>query len=389
MTVVTEADIDAWADQLDGPVALHMRQVLEPIEQLDGAPGQAVIFPPTYARKENETGSPYNVDKLSDGTKVAQIDSVGSQANRSEPIFIERTGGSKRLSALVPQWWISVPIKAADGSNSNEKRRINLLDVGHRLGDALVRATSLGEEAKNAFDLFSRHGDATRIGKLSPTSLVFGVWDSRGSQAKLPRLVSAVVRAWDVDELRRSAQYFPPINYSEQDIISAEDQIAAEKNPKSKEAQRGMVAVPAVHTHGGIVVRGGITRDVTVNLIALRQLGGGDDQGRSLRRYVLGLSLLAASEPLDAFLRQGCMLTVKENAPGEWCCVRRSGKREPIEFPTDLLDYAEARAAAFGVGEGGEVDFNPDLAIRDLKKDDEKKRGRGKRGGDAGPGSET
>lgn len=251
-TAVTETDIDAWADDLRGPVALHLRQTLEPIEQLENQPGEAVIFPPTYARKENETGSPYNIDKLSDGTKVAQIDSVGSQANRAEPLFMERAGSATRLSALVPQWWISVPLKASDGGKSNEKRRINLLEVGHRLGDAIVRSTSLGEKAKEAFELLSRHGDATRIAKLSPTSLVFGVWDSRGSQAKLPRLVSSVVRAWDVEELRRSAQYFPPINYSEQDVLSPEDQAAAEKNPKSKEAQRGMVAVPAIHSHGGI-----------------------------------------------------------------------------------------------------------------------------------------
>jgi hypothetical protein len=46
---------------------------------------------------------------------------------------------------------------------------------------------------------------------------------------------------------------------------------------------------------------------VTVNLVALRQLGG--DDGEALRAYVLGLALVAAAEPQDGFLRQGCLLT--------------------------------------------------------------------------------
>ena len=38
-------------------------------------------------------GIGYNIDELADGTKVAQIDSVGSQANRMEPLFKEASPG--------------------------------------------------------------------------------------------------------------------------------------------------------------------------------------------------------------------------------------------------------------------------------------------------------
>lgn len=96
----------------------------------------------------------------------------------------------------------------------------------------------------------------------------------------------------------------------------------------------------------------------------------------------MGLVLLAATEPLDAFLRQGCMLTPKDGAPGVWRCIQRSGAREQIEFSADLLGYAEARATSFGIGDGGEVNFDPSLAIKDLKAEDEKKKGKGKKGGD-------
>jgi CRISPR-associated protein Csb1 len=45
-----------------------------------------------------EERSPYNIDTLSDGTRVCTIDSVGSQANRMEPIF-----KAPPYSQLVPQ----------------------------------------------------------------------------------------------------------------------------------------------------------------------------------------------------------------------------------------------------------------------------------------------
>src|SRR5258708_21182622 len=84
---LTHDTINSWADDLKGPVALHLRQKLLPVEGEGG-----VIFPPTYA----DIG--YNIDELSDGTKVVTVDSVGSQANRMEPIF-----NREPLSALVPQ----------------------------------------------------------------------------------------------------------------------------------------------------------------------------------------------------------------------------------------------------------------------------------------------
>ena len=112
-------DINKWADDLQGPVALHLKQKLLPVE---GA--GAVIFPPTYA----DIG--YNIDELCDGTKVATIDSVGSQANRIEPIFKREP-----YAALVPQ---------IDIEYGNEKVR-SILEAGHRLGDALIRSNRIAE----------------------------------------------------------------------------------------------------------------------------------------------------------------------------------------------------------------------------------------------------
>ena len=166
---------------------------------------RGVIFPPTYA----DIG--YNVDALSDGTKVATIDSVGSQANRMEPISRAAKAGQheKSLSKLVPQ---------IDIAYGNEKVA-SILEAGHRLGDAVVRSSELKNNAQNAFKVFLDTGDASALAKLSPTSLVFGVWDSRDTQAKLPRLVQSVIRAWDVDELHRSAQYNPALDYAALEVF--------------------------------------------------------------------------------------------------------------------------------------------------------------------------
>ena len=208
----THDEINKWADDPQGPVALHLKQKLLPVEGEGG-----VIFPPTYA----DIG--YNIDELSDGTKVVTIDSVGSQANRMEPIF-------KRApyAALVPQIEIEY---------GNEKI-ISILEAGHRLGDAVVRSTDLRERAEKAFRLLLDAGDASEIAKLAPTSLVFGVWDSRDTQAKLPRIVQSVVRAWDVDVLKRSAQYNPAARLRRLGCLSEEDKQKAE-------GRRGKSTCPA------------------------------------------------------------------------------------------------------------------------------------------------
>jgi len=356
---VTQDTINSWADEPKGPVALHLKQKLLPVEG-DGG----VIFPPTYAGERSSDGPIYNIDTLSDGTKVAIIDSVGSQANRMEPIFkAEKVGHAENpLAKLVPQ------IEIVYG---NEKT-VSILEAGHRLGDAIIRSSELKDEAKKAFELFLNSGDASALAKLAPTSLVFGVWDSRDTQAKLPRIVQSVIRAWDVEVLKRSAQYNPPIDYAALAVFSEEEKAKQEGDPKSPLAKRGFVHVPAGEALGGIVARGPIERSVTVNLVALRKLDG--ENSTALRRYVLGIALVAAMESLDGFLRQGCLLTLDPAAPGQWVTVTRDGDRILVGLTRAVaLDYATNSAKAFGPGQSRRIQFKKELAQADLKENDKKK----------------
>lgn len=346
MSTLTEDVINSWADP-KGPVALVLKQHLVPVEG-EGA----VFFPPTYADlKEN-----YNIDRLDDGTKVVTVDSVGAQANRLEPVF----GSDPDLVDLIPQVTVEI-----DGAKA-----VNILEAGHRLGDAIVRSSGLKDEAQDAFKTFLSDGDATKLAKLGPTSLVFGVWDSRDTQAKLPRLLQSVIRAWDVERLTRSAQYVPAADYSKLEVFSEEEKEKSEGNAKSPLAQRGFVAVPAPGAHGGVVARGPIIRDVTINLIALRRLFAAAGSA-PLQRYILGLALVAATEPMDGFLRQGCLLVPRLPAEGGWEQVARTGERTPLP-----LDNAQARTLArqwaneFGVGPARTVKFGKDLAKADLTEKD-------------------
>src|SRR5437016_4923818 len=104
------ARYDRWLKD-DGPAALVIREHLMPVEGSDG-----VLFPATFAASEDKTlKAGYNVNSFADGTNVCLIDSVGSQANRIEPLFTKLM-----YRGLVPQ----IAIKAGS-------RRVNLLEAGH------------------------------------------------------------------------------------------------------------------------------------------------------------------------------------------------------------------------------------------------------------------
>lgn len=342
---LTAEQLEAWIAS-DDPVALHLEQYLVPVEGRG-----AVFFPPTFA----DIG--YNIDTLQDGTLVALVDSVGSQANRMEPLF-----RAERFAHLVPQISISYGDEAKGTAG-----KVSILDAGHRLGDAIVRCTELQQEAQQAFLTFQRHGDATSIAKLAPTSLVFGVWDSRDTMTKVPRLLQSVIRAWDVSKLTRSAQYEPALDYAALDVFSEEEKAKAEGKSSTPLAERGFVHNPAVGSHGGVIAAGPIRRDVTINLVQLRRIDGGE-RSTELRRYLLGLALVAAAEPLDPFLRQGCLLVPDEETPSIWRAVHRDGARKEAALdPEAVRGFANRAAEEFGVGRSREVRFDKNLAKKDAK----------------------
>lgn len=368
---ITKDELDAWATNPDGPVALRLKQKLLPVEE------SGIIFPPTYA----DIG--YNIDTLSDGTRVATIDSVGSQANRLEPIF--KSDSKNPDDWLVPQ--IEIVLRREDcgechackqnaesgESNKAKKQQCtqprevtrSLLDLAHRAADAVVQSSpSLLQLIGPAFENL-RRGNAGPLCAIAPTSLVFGVWDSRGATGeKRPRLVRSIIRAWDVEPLHAAAQF-----NSVWKLLSEEQQEELKKEAKAKKvelSEKGLADAPATFRKtkspqyrdgspnpearvlGGVLVKGSIEREVTVNLVALRGLRGENStETASIRKYLLGLSLLAATADIELFLREGCLLRYAENGDA-WYRVPRRDEPTPVNLDkATITNYVWTAVADF------------------------------------------
>jgi CRISPR-associated protein Csb1 len=346
------AQFDTYLDGT-GPAALVLRDELTPAEGPEG-----VFFPPTYAATEDgRFKGGYNIDEAPGGENVCLIDSVGAQANRLEPMF-----GRAPYAELVPQ----ISVKAGD-------QTVSLLEAGHRAGDAIVRCSSLQEQLQQAFKALLK-GDATLLANVAPTSLVFGVWDSRDTQAKAPRLLASTIRAHNVHTLTRSAQYVPATDYVGQGLLDE----ATDKSTKDAYGKRGFQHVPASASHGGVIARGGIRREASLSLAALRLLSAGDsaDRARALQRYVFGLALTAFTANPSGYLRQGCNLVLDASKPQPRRVeeVYPSGERKPFGVSHEqALTYAKEAARAYGVGESRTVEFDRERAKRDLTEGGEKK----------------
>lgn len=324
-----------WLTDNEMPVALVLTETLEPALGAD-----AEIFPPTFAKD----GCPYNIDELrtdvapsaakdGDIVNTCLIDSIGSQANRMETCFKK-----KPLSGLVPQ----ITVVAKD-------QKANLLDIGHRIADAAVRFSELEAEARDAIVKLEKNGNALDLARLAPTSLIFGFWDSRETQFKFGRILSSIIRATNVGYVTRSAQFDAILDAKQM----FDDKEYREYGTGSNNVLSaiGLQDAPAVGTHGGVRVFGTITRRTQINLVGLRALAAtanGDLEEAEtikLRRYLLGLALVAARCQTNYNLREGCLLTrVSEKA----VAVSSDGKRSNFDWELkSVWDYAQAAAQDF------------------------------------------
>lgn len=318
-----------------GPAAIVLREYLMPVEGEDG-----VFFPATYAaqsgadKDKTKFQGGYNIDVFDDGSNVVLIDSVGSQANRIEPLFTEQG-----YSNLVPQIVVTFPTKGL---------RLNLLNANHRAADAIVRCSGFEQELRAAFQEVQR-GNAEKLAQIAPTSLVFGAWDSRDTQAKLPRLFSSTIRAFNVRQHTRSANFLVQmtIDLAKLDLLP------------DAGSEEGFANALASKAPGGVQLtsNGSIRRDATVNLAAIRRLAVLEADGKpstertqALRRYILGLTLVALTAPQDSFLRAGCNLVPNIDKPREFVVVGSDGKRTDFSLShEEALKYAQDAKDKFSV----------------------------------------
>ena len=336
---------DAWLQE-DGPVAVVIQEYLQPV----GGDG-AVFFPPTFAPPEDQRGQKpdYVIDEK---TGICLVDSVGSQGNRLEPLFLR-----DEFAPLAPK----VTVTAGN-------RTINLLDAGHRAADALVRFSDLWPVLQEAFLSYRDQGKAAKLAKIAPTSLVFGAWDSRETGAKIPRMVESTIRAYGVSRLSRAAQFVSSVDREDLGDSYSNDFLS----------RVGLVDNPSGSSPGGVVASGGIRRDAALNLVILRSLAG-DSPGETeaLRRYILGLALVAFLAPADLYLRQGCLLVGIPEKPPVVATVDRRGVRAPFALEhSSAKEFAYAAAKEFGVGDGRQGVFEPAILKKTFQEKDKKKKGK-------------
>ncbi len=289
---MSESRFPQFSDLLkpDGPVAIVVKQSLAPVNEDD-----PIIFPPTYpmttfkgrvhtildgdyrvsvelpatsksekSEKKSDQTSGYNIDRFPDGTNTCEIDSPQSQANRIEPEFKKPV-----FRDLVPQIEIKVGNDPAHGTI------VNLLDAGHRAGDAVVRMSSLADKVHAAFSDI-KNGNHFTLATLAPTSLLFGVWDFRSTQVKVQRVLKASIRVSNVRECTRSAQFTPAAEYvTAGGVVEDLDKGEGDQNPLSSEGLKHALAVQKV---GGVMLTQAseLVRTVNVNLVAVRALNAGD-----------------------------------------------------------------------------------------------------------------
>ena len=146
---------DRWL-QDDGPAALVFHRKLLPVEGKE-----SWIFPPTFAQSESAdedeegNGGNYQIDPLPNDPRcnVCLIDSVGSQANRMEPVFKRQP-----YATLVPQHLVKL----------KDNDTVNILDAGHRAADAVVRfSKNLGPRLWAAFELLKKNRDCSALARLA------------------------------------------------------------------------------------------------------------------------------------------------------------------------------------------------------------------------------
>jgi len=321
--------------------AIVLHQPLKPVEG-----DNSIIFPPTYA----DIG--YNIDDLGNGKNVCTIDSVGSQANRMEPLFKEEP-----YSKLIPQFIVQVP-------NKDESQEINVLDAGHRIADALVRFSDKSEEITKAFNEVEK-GNVMPLVKMSPTSLVFGCWDSRDTGIKLPRIVRSAIYAKNVSELKRSATYFIPVDYEAAGALTDKDALEVENASASKPAKAsvaGLANALANRSHGGILLgsESKLYREAVLSLSALRRLKTKDPEStKKVLTYILSLSLLAITAPQDTMLRMGCELTGDPDSHARFEIVKIDGTRESFDISQDeILSFAQEAYQKIDIPDSIKANYN-------------------------------
>jgi CRISPR-associated protein Csb1 len=325
-------------EAVEKDAALRCRRILQPA----GGPGDKV-FPPTY-----EGGTYAKENRIIDKEKIpcVLLDSVQSQANRMELALLQATRAGE----------INVPLIEVDFTKEKipEVGIISSLEAPHRIADAILRDSNLGETVFRE----TAHGKildtastahATDLFGICPTALVFGIWDSTGPLGglgtKFQRTVVSSITAINALEGVRPSSRIDPLNilvnagplYQGDDGWSLEGttKLGKKKDGKPSEANLGNVTPSFNGNHGGITMDYAL-QTVVISLPALRRLHfplpkqetPPDVKARTVLA-ALGLCGAVLSIEQGCDLRSRCLLIPES---GEWELIKGNGTPEPFSI---------------------------------------------------------
>lgn len=366
-------DLSGLSRVVEYDAAARRKQRLQPV----GGKGDK-IFPPTYPG-EGRNAPPRHVYERrrleSKDVWCVLVDSVQSQANRLEECLLQAISDGIQIPHVV------VDFSAAKLEGVS---RITSLDAPHRVYDAILRDSLLGNEPFMGSDVGKRLAkakseDASALLEISPTALLFGAWHSTGEGgglgAKFARcLISEIVgidvpmeelpnhRTGEIDFRtagRRTGSRIDPLG-----VLRKVEVFKGESGWNTTEAAAGKKAKmvrPSEINHGNIVPTVqplGVTCDhlehsFVLSFSALRRLrfGGGkrDSAGRTLLAS-LGLLALAEQDSRGYALRSRCDLVCEGRAALE--LVHPDGTTEAIAIDRDAVRklYDDAFEAARSAG---------------------------------------
>jgi len=327
------------------------------------------VFPPTY-----EGGKYATEERIINGQKLpcVLLDSVPSQANRMELALQEALDSGQIKLPLVTVNFAAL--------NNPGVPRITSLQAPHRIADAILRDSILGEgkeppkfrDSGIGQDLNRLSaGYATPLLKHAPHCLVFGMWDSTGPRGGLGvkfarAVVSEIIGVNSVSGVKTSSR-IDPLNirvnsgtlYKAKEGWTLDEKEAVQE--KGRPVKLGKDGKPSEANHGNVtptISDGGFTIDyaeqtTVLSLPALRRLRfpvkpgekSSPESDTAARTYLASLGLLGATLAVEAGhdLRSRCILRAANRI--EWNLLGKPGDADTpftLDKEAALKLYQEA-----------------------------------------------
>lgn len=359
-----ELTLDVLKGVVEKDAAIRRVQRLQPV----GGPGDK-IFPPTYpgegrnapARHVFETRRINGQD-----VRCVLIDSVQSQANRLEESLLNLVRADKvKLPHIVVDF---IGQKTPQGGDLDDLGSITSLDAPHRVFDAIIRDSDLNGNKFTDTEYYrnlirAKPSNALQVFMLSPTSLVFGVWNSTGEGgglgAKFTRCVVSEIVGVGAAEGQKGAVRVDPLG-----IRAAVKVVGGPLDWTIAKGERGEKSVkPSEINHSNIIsnlIPGGVTIDhalhtAVISCAGLRRLRFPnetikDELAGQTVLAAIALVALTAQDKNGYALRSRCDLVCEGAKPFEIVHPDGSTEELDVDAVTAVTIFKESVTAAQKTG---------------------------------------